>query len=170
MEEQIYEFDPCSLDDHDEDDEEFVSIDTWKPHVKKPKLVQSNWRKELIGNNFNQEPNHDDLIKIQHYLKKKFADSEIMTAFGISAEILVAIKKGKYDPLDGIALDTLSKIHYEFDRLQEKIDKIIRGMHYISREIFVDKNKMQAYKASLKKPLKEKVGRPKKQDKSEEPE
>src|SRR6185369_10416128 len=91
--EQSYNFDPCTLDDSQDDE---VTLDNWKPTPKNDGIIQSEWRQKQIGNNFNQQPGIDELKKIDMYLKKKKSDADIMRAFGINAETLVAIKKNKY--------------------------------------------------------------------------
>ncbi len=162
--ESSYEFDPCSIDGSDEED---ITLDNWKPSEDKPKIVPSKWRQEQIGNNFNQEPGIDDLNKIHMHLKKKAPDADIMKAFGINAETLIAIKKDKYDPIDGIALDNQSKIYKEFKKVEEKIESLLRGINHIAEIMFIDKEEKAAFKKSFKKPRKEKGS---KKAKKEEPE
>jgi len=157
MSEASYEFDPCSIDDSDKE-EEPITLDNWKPTEHKPKIVASQWRQDSIGTNFNQQPGFDELQKIHMYLKKKASDSDIMKAFGISAETLIAIKKEKYDPVDGISLDNQSKIYIEFKRLEDRIDSLLRGIDYIAECMFSSKKDKAAYKKSFKKPKKAKPG------------
>lgn len=151
MKEESYEFDPCSIDDSDLESEE-VTLDNWKPTIKKPVIKQSNWRKEQIGTNFNQQPGLDELKKIFRYLRKRAPDSDIMQAFGISAETLVAIKKDKYDPVDGISLDNQSKIYKEFKLINDKVDGLVRGLNFIADVLFIDKEDKNKFKKSMKKP------------------
>ena len=106
MSEGSYYFDPTEIDNLDEDGEE--SLDNWKPKAKKQELTQSEWRKNQIGDNFNQEPGLDDLDKIHSLIRKKAPDSEIMRVFGINAHTLIAIKERRYCPVDGISLNNLS--------------------------------------------------------------
>lgn len=157
MIEASYEFDPCSVDGSDQ--EESITLDNWKPTAQKPKIVPSKWREEQIGNNFNQEPGIDELHKINMYLKKNAPDSEIMKAFGVNAETLIAIKKGKYDPVDGISLDNQSKIYREFKRIEDKIASLLRGLNHIAKIMFIDKEEHNEYKKALKKPRKAKPGK-----------
>ncbi len=141
----FYDFDPCTIDGSDEIEDE-ITLDNWKPTPKNNKLIQSKWRKEQIGNKFNQEPGLDDLNKINMYLKKKYPDSEIMHVFGITAETLVAIKNERYCPVDGISMDNLSKIHAEFNRLDRGFTKVRRGIEYLANTLFIDKKDLQDYK------------------------
>jgi hypothetical protein len=156
MSDASYEFDPCSLDGSDLE-EEPVTLDNWKPRSKQPKIVASKWRQEQIDGDFNQQPGIDELQKIHMYLKKKASDADIMKAFGISAEILVAIKKDKYDPVDGISLDNQSKIYKEFKSIEEDMESLLRGINYIAECIFIDKKSKADYKKSFKKPKKAKA-------------
>lgn len=167
MSEASYDFDPCSIDGSDQEDEE-VTLDNWKPSEKKSKIVASKWRQEQIDGNYNQQPGLDELNKIHMYLMKKESDSDIMNAFGINAETLVAIKKDKYDPVDGISLDNQSKIYKEFNRLEDRIDSLLRGIDYIAECMFSSKKDKAAYKRSFKKPKKVSPGKKPKVEKNEE--
>lgn len=149
MKKKSYQFDPCSIDGSDQED---ISLDDWKPTVKTPKIVQSKWRQESIGDDFNQQPGLDELRKIHTYLKKKASDAEIMRAFGISAETLIAIKKDNYSPVEGISLDNQSKIYKEFKRLEAKILSLSRGMKHIGKIMFIDEEEKLAFKKAMKKP------------------
>lgn len=149
-------------------EEEPVTLDNWKPTEHKPKIIASQWRQDAIGTNFNQQPGLDELNKIHMYLKKKASDSDIMKAFGINAETLVAIKKDKYDPVDGISLDNQSKIYKEFKRLEDRMDSLLRGIDYISECMFSSKKDKAAYKKSFKKPRKASPGKKPKVEKNEE--
>jgi uncharacterized protein YktA (UPF0223 family) len=157
MSEASYEFDPCSIDESDK--EEPVTLDNWKPTEYKPKIVPSKWREDQIGTNFNQQPGIDELNKIHMYLKKKASDSDIMKAFGITCETLVAIKKDKYDPVEGISLDNQSKIYKEFKRLEDRIESLLRGINHIGECLFIDKKDKATFKKSFKKPKKAKPGK-----------
>ena len=167
--EASYEFDPCSIDESDKE-EEPVTLDNWKPTEHKPKIIASQWRQDAIGTNFNQQPGLDELNKIHMYLKKKASDSDIMKAFGINAETLVAIKKDKYEPVDGISLDNQSKIYKEFKRLEDRIDSLLRGIDYVAECMFSSKKDKAAYKKSFKKPKKVSPGKKPKVEKNEESE
>lgn len=149
MKESSYEFDAYNLDSDDD-----VTIDTWakKPVSNTPKIVQSNWRKESINNNFDQQPGIDTLKKIHSHLRKKISDSDIMHAFGINAETLVAIKQEKYSPIDGISLDNQSKIYREFERIHKKMDALLRGLYYISDVLFIEKEDMASFKKACRLP------------------
>jgi len=142
--ENSYEFDPCSIEENNEDEE--VSLDNWKPRKKEKTIIQSEWRKNQIGNDFNQQPGLDDLNKIQMYLKKNRPDAEIMKAFGVSAEMLVAIKKENYSPVEGISCDNLSKIQNEFKKINKTIMQLKRGVDYITKAIFQNKNELNKFK------------------------
>jgi hypothetical protein len=116
-----YEFDPCQFDEP-----EATTIDNWKPSAGKTNnIVKSEWRQLQNAGRCNLEPGIDDLKKIEVRLKNKFPDSQIMDEFGITAETLVAIKRGCYCPIEGISLDNLSKIYKEFSSINIKIDKKI---------------------------------------------
>jgi hypothetical protein len=167
--EASYEFDPCSIDESDKE-EEPVTLDNWKPSTQQPKIVASQWRQDAIGTNFNQQPGLDELHKIHMFLKKKAADADIMKAFGITAETLVAIKKEKYDPIDGIALDNQSKIYKEFRKVEEKIEGFVRGLNYIAEIMFIDKEEKAKFKKSMKKPKKVKAVKKPKPEINEESE
>lgn len=162
MKEEFYDFDPCKVDgsdveeedfelfgldedDVEEDDEEEMTIDKWKPKQKQRSIVQSNWRKKLIGNDFNRNPGIDDLKKIKMYLNKKYPDFEIMETFGVNADTLAAIKKNKYCPVDGISLDNLSKIHNAFDLLEKHVTKVKRGIKYLSDILFIDPDELKKF-------------------------
>jgi hypothetical protein len=148
-----YDFDPEILDRMEDDfEEEEISIDDWKPREKSsiPKLVQSEWRRKLIGNDFNQEPDIDDVKKIKMYIKKKCSDAEIMATFGISADVLIAIKKNRYDPGDGIRADYIDKI-YKVLKEQAAINKqTSKALEFISGAIFNTSEQIKAYKEHLK--------------------
>lgn len=154
MSEQSYELDPCSIDGSDEEE---VTLDNWKPSPKKEGIPLSLWRQDSIGSNFNQQPGIDELNKIHGFLKKKKSDSDIMKAFGITAETLIAIKKDKYDPVEGISLDNQSKIYKEFKHLEDRIESLLRAINHIAECMFTTKADKAAYKKSFKKPRKEKA-------------
>jgi hypothetical protein len=146
MSEASYEFDPCSIDgSHIEE----VTLDNWKPRENLPKISPSQWRQRQIGNDFNQQPGLDDLHKIHKYLNKKLSDSEIMNAFGLTAETLIAIKAGNYDPVEGISLDNQSKIYKEFRKIEEKMESFLRALNYIADIMFIDKKEKAEFKKSF---------------------
>lgn len=167
MIEESYEFDPCSIDGSDQE-EEAETLDNWKPSSKQTKIIASKWRQDQIGGNYNQQPGLDELKKIHMYLKKKASDADIMHAFGITADTLIAIKKNKYDPIDGISLDNQSKIYKEFKRLEDKIDSLLRGINHIGKIMFIDKEEEAKFKKSLKKPKKVKAVKKPKCDENDE--
>jgi DNA-binding Xre family transcriptional regulator len=148
MKEEFYEFDPCEIDESydEEEDENENSLDNWKPVLVRKQIVQSKWRKDQIKDNANQQPNLDDIRKIHMHLNKDVPDSEIMQVFGISCETLVAIKKDKYCPVDGIKFDTLSKIYKHFDFLERKLKYLSRANNYISKLIFMDDISLKKFK------------------------
>lgn len=114
---------------NDTQDDDHVSIHDWKPSFSKGWIIQSDWRKRKIGNDFNQQPGFDDLQKIERYIRKKYPDSEIMQSFGISAETLTAIKGKRYCPIEGISNDNLSKIHEKFKKVQANIVALQRAVY-----------------------------------------
>lgn len=128
-----YYFDPCSVDGSDQDDG--VTLDNWKPSAKERTVPKSKWREEQNAGNFNQQPGLDELHKIHMYLKKKYPDHQIMDAFGISAETLVAIKRDCYSPVDGISLDNQSKIYKRFNQVDKKLEKIEEALQLLT-EVF----------------------------------
>lgn len=168
MSEGSYYFDPTEIDNLDEDGEE--SLDNWKPKAKKQELTQSEWRKNQIGDNFNQEPGLDDLDKIHSLIRKKAPDSEIMRVFGINAHTLIAIKERRYCPVDGISLNNLSKIHAEFNKVERRADRLWDHILMIFGLIFPDGSWQTAYKKysdinKKERKAKEKVQRDKKTQK-----
>lgn len=102
--------------------EDVSSIDNWKPTPKIRKIPKSAWRRKQIGNDFNQQPGFHDLKRIYFYLNNKYADYDIMEAFGISAEVLVAIKKGFYDPVEGI-FEHNKTIHEDLLDINESLNE-----------------------------------------------
>ncbi len=140
-----------NVDDYEQDD--FVSIDEWKPSEKKNVVIPSSWRKKQIGDYFNQQPGLDEIKKIKRFLRQKKPDAEIMNAFGITCDVLSAIKTDRYSPVEGISLDNLSKIYKEHVRIEERINKLQRGLNYIAKVLFIDKISMGEYKKACKKPI-----------------
>lgn len=148
-----YEFDPCSIDDSN--DEEEITLDNWKPTHQQPKIIQSKWRKEQIGENLNQEPSLDDIKKISFYIKKKIPDVEIMQTFGINSDTLVAIKRHRYSPTEGISYDTFCEIPFGFARIEDEVSYLRRGLEYISKVLFIqeeDKKMFIQYCENKNKP------------------
>lgn len=131
-----YEFDPCTLDGSDQDDD-FVSIDDWKPRPKKERVPKSEWRQVQNAGRCNVQPGIDDIKKIKMYLKKPYPDIEIMESFGIDAATLIAIKRDKYCPIDGISLDNQSKIYNEFRKIEKTYDKIFDALAYLGDAMLV---------------------------------
>ena len=166
MSEASYEFDPDNINESDED-AEVETIDNWKPSVKKSTIEPSQWRQKQIDGNYNQLPGLDELQKIHMYIKKKASDADIMHTFGIAAETLIAIKKNNYDPIDGISLDNQSKIYKEFNRLNDKIASLLRGLNHMAKIMFIDKKERDEYKNSLKKPKTTKSSKDNKCEKNE---
>lgn len=168
MIEDSYYFDPTILDgsDLDLDNEnqvtkkegihDFVSIDEWKPTVKKEKkITPSAWRQKQIGDDYNQQPGIDELHKIQQYIKKKYPDAEIMNAFGLRAETMKAIREDRYCPVDGIELDNLSKIYIQFQIIKKDISDLHKSTTFILDTLFPKGNKNEAF-VKYKNKLKEK--------------
>lgn len=86
------------LDNNDEK----ITLDDWKFREKVNKIIMSEWRQKQNKNHPTEKPGLDDLRKIKMHLKKKYPDEDIIKAFGITMKILIAIKKDKYDCVDGI--------------------------------------------------------------------
>jgi hypothetical protein len=162
MKDGMYEFDPEIFDADTEDD--FESIDNWKPSEKSKKLITSEWRKNRIGNDFNQQPDLDDLIKIKSFLKKGYPDFEIMENFGINSEVLSAIKKNNYCAVEGIKLDNLTKIFNEFKKIENSISKNNLSIKYILKTICRKETKLNEYKEFIKKESKSKKAMKKEED------
>lgn len=141
-----YEDDQSLVDGSDN-----ITIDNWKPRAKSLCIPKSEWRKKQINGNYNSEPGIDELKKIRMYLKRKYPDYQIMDAFGINCETLVAIKKGCYGPVDGISLDNQSKIYKEFERINKKIDRFIQALRFISDNFMEgsDSAKRMAFKTII---------------------
>jgi hypothetical protein len=129
-----------------------VTLDTWKPSEKKEGLIQSNWRREKIGDNFNQHVDYSDLRKIKAYLKKNASDYEIMRVFGITAEKLVAIKKNKYTPENGIEPD-----NKELDAIEDKLIILKIAIDYIAEMIFISEESRLDYESSCRKKAKKAI-------------
>lgn len=108
--------------------QEEMTLDTWKPREKEKTIPKSEWRQQQIAGNYNQQPGLDELHKILGYLKRGYPDFQIMDAFRISSETLVAIKRDCYHPIDGISLDNLSKIYKKFQSIEKKINNYFEAM------------------------------------------
>lgn len=145
---ESYEFDPSSIDASLEDD---VTLDNWRPNGKVLRVPQSEWRKSQQKGTFNHEPGIDELKKINMYLKRKYPDHEIMEAFGITSETLVAVKRNCYSPVDGILLDNQSKIYREFTRIDKKLEKFLNALKFLADNVFDenDSAKKQSFKRML---------------------
>lgn len=132
--EASYEFDPCSIDGSNLEENVESTLESWKPRNKeRPAVPKSEWRQQQIDGNYHQEPGIDEIKKIKMYLKKKYPDYQIMDAFGITSETLVAIKRDCYDPIDGISLDNQSKIYKEFQRIEKILSNMMNGVEYLSK-------------------------------------
>jgi len=166
MESRSYEF------EHDENEcaDDYVSLDDWKPAEKKVSIVQSEWRKNKIGQNYNQRPGRDDLKKIKLHVGKKTPDYDIMNAFGITCETLLAIKKNKYSAEEGIALDDQAKIYKAFEKIENDIGLLQRAIDFIASTMFIDKISLDLYKHACKKPKLVKTEKSKKDDFDEDEE
>ena len=115
--------------------DEDICIDKWQPAMNQASLPKSEWRQRQIDGNYNQQPGMNDIRKIMMHLKKKHPDHEIMEVFGITSETLVAIKAGRYSPIDGISLDNQSKIYNEFSRLEKRIKRLTDGLKFIADNV-----------------------------------
>lgn len=144
---------------HEKEDEEEITLDNWKPKKKEIDIIFSEWRQQQIGHDFNQHPGTDEIKKIKMHLKKNVPNHKIMEAFGITAETLVAIKTGNYDPIYGISLDSLSKIQQTFEFLEKKINRLDRACEYIAKNVFVSEENKEKYKKYY---LQEKITKAKK--------
>lgn len=139
-----YEFDPCTLDGSDQDDD-FVSIDDWRPTPRNQKVPKSEWRQVQNAGNNDIQPGIDEINKIKGYVKKRLPDCQILEAFGITSETLVAIKRDKYCPLDGISLDNQSKIYNKFQEIQKNYDKIFDVLAYLGEVLIFEGHYSDCY-------------------------
>lgn len=137
MQELSYEFDPCSLDGSDQD-VNYVSIDDWTPRVVPPRVPKSDWRAAQNNGCHDNQPGIDDINKIKMYIKKRFADAQIMDVFGITAETLVAIKNNHFCPIEGITLDNQSKIYNEFNKITKITNKLYEALAYLSDTLLLE--------------------------------
>ena len=152
MMDELYEFDLDSLDDTDIDDGySIVSLDDWEPEKKTKTVPKSQWRSDYKDADPCQRPGLDEIRKINFYIKNKYPDHQIMDSFGISAEILVAIKSRNYCPVDGISLDNLSKIQKEFEKIDKKIELIYKALQFFADNGFneADSFKRSAFKGII---------------------
>ncbi len=76
-----------------------ITLDNWTPSDKELVLQKSGWRTQQNANKYNLLPGADELRKINAFLKKKYPDYQIMEAFGINCDILMAIKHDCYSPI-----------------------------------------------------------------------
>jgi len=116
--------------------DEHITLDNWKPREKLNTLIKSQWRKESNNGNYNQLPGLDEIRKIKMNIKKGKNDYEIMEVFGIDCETLIAIKKDKYHPVDGISLDNLSKIYKAFGLIEKKMTNIYQALNLLADNAF----------------------------------
>ena len=141
------------------DDE--ITLDNWKPSPPAKKLIQSEWRKNQIGENYNQEVFRDDLKKIQAAIQKKFPDHEIMQTFGINAQTLVDIKERWVNPENGVmkgSLNTMADGSSDFGSIKKTISAIqtrLYGIGCAFRELakilFEDKETQEEFLKLLEK-------------------
>ena len=131
-----------------------ISIDDWKPNIPEKKLVQSKWRKETIGDNYNQDVGLDELRKINVAIKKKFTDHEILKAYGITAETLVRIKEGKLNPETGNMrgkldmdnnFDEMLAMRKKISVLQTRIYGITSTFKELAKILYSDKDQQQEF-------------------------
>lgn len=131
--------------------EENITLENWQPTLQKSQLIPSKWRLKIVKNNPNQHPDKNELLKIRRYIKRRVSDCEIMTAFGLSAETMIAIKKNNYDPIEGVGMDSQYKIIREFKEINFKIEALYRGMHFIASKIFTEKEQMDEFRKELRR-------------------
>ncbi len=131
--------------------EEEVTLDNWKPSEKVRTLQKSQWRSDKNSSGGNEQPGLDELRKINMFLKQKYPDHQIMDAFGITSETLVAIKRNCYDPVEGISLDNQSKIYKEFRRIEKALDEFFEVFKFLADNCFEakEKSKRTAFKSLL---------------------
>jgi hypothetical protein len=135
------------------------SLDDWKPEIKKSDVLQSQWRKNQINDNYHQMPGLDELRKIKRHIEADKNHHDIMKSYGIDAKVLLAIKEDRYCPVEGIKMDTLSKIYKGFEALEKRFDCLYTALNLLADNGFSDKEtskRMQfksLIKLSKKKPL-----------------
>lgn len=127
------------------DTDNYISMEQWEPAKKEEKIVQSQWRKNQVNENYERQPCLDDLRKINVFIKKKIPDHEIMRTFGINSDVMIAIKRKKYCPVEGIKLDNLCKIYIEFEKISKKINKIKRGNDYLASILLISDEEKTKY-------------------------
>lgn len=122
MQQGSYEFDPCTLDGSDKE-EETVSLDDWKPTPRKEGFrAPSEWRKRYNDIGADLAPGIDEIKKIRAHIVNKVPDGDIMERFAINAEVLTAIRNNRYDPIEGIILSREELMHKRITKLNNKID------------------------------------------------
>lgn len=171
--EDSYEFNPEIFDILNETT---CSLDDWKPKQKFKRLVISKWREEYNEGKIDGDASLDDVEKIKSYIKKGYGDAEIMGAFAISCETMIAIKNNSYTPGDGIQRD-LDSVYNEFlnfredmkervtklehDRkvlleykkdTQKRIERFYRTFEFISDIMFVDPKMNRMFYRKLRIP------------------
>ena len=105
----------------------------------------------MVGDDFNQSPNLDDVRKIRMHLKKGYPDFEIMEHFGVPSEILAAIKKNKYCPAEGILLDDFEKIYKEITAIKIETTSTKKSIDFIVKKICPEPEQLEEYKKLFKK-------------------
>ena len=140
-----------------------ISMDDWKPNIPEKKLIQSKWRKETIGDNYNQDVGLDELRKINVAIKKKFPDHEILKAYGITAETLVRIKEGKLNPETGNTrgkldmdnnFDEMLAMRKKISVLQTRIYGITSTFKELAKILYQDKDQQTEFLRILERKMK----------------
>jgi hypothetical protein len=156
-------------------DKEEITLDNWKPNPPNKKLIQSEWRKNQIGENYNQEVFRDDLKKIQTAIQKKFPDHEIMQTYGINAQTLVDIKERRINPGNGIIKGSLctgsdvsdfGSIKKTISAIQTRLYGIGCAFRELAKILFEDKETQEEFLKLLEK----KRGKVKSRNKDDEEE
>jgi len=149
-----YEFDPCTVDGSQDDEE--VTLDTWKPTIRNNNFrTKSEWRQKQISEGLGyMNPGLDEIKKIRAYLKNRQSDIEIMEQFGINADTLFAIKMNRYDAVEGIIDDQVSLIFKQCNLLEKRIDTIkedkIKGLTKSIQEIIKRLDLIDAFQKQSK--------------------
>lgn len=132
MIEKSYEFDPCTLDDDQED-----TLDNWCPTKPGEEVFRkaSEWRQKQNDSSLKDRVSPDDLRKIHTYLLNKVSDSDIMATFNLTPKSLVAIKKNKFTTCEGVVDDDLERLALRHENLHRKFNGLLSNFELIERTL-----------------------------------
>lgn len=144
MQQGSYEFDPCSIDGSNKE-EDGVTLDNWTP-PKKEKLYRqpSKWRTEKNDAAYGyMEPGVDEIKKIRAYLRNRTKDIEIMKQFAINADTLFAIKTNRFDPVEGIIKNQTDVLYKKQEILDKRLETCQKQIKAITKTLSADKQFVQ---------------------------